>query len=108
MNHWPAIFTTENPGNATAAIWFVVVSLGVYRLSRIIARDTISDKPRARMAARYHGSLVELVTCIWCLSFWFAIIAAVLVYFNPTRPWTLLVCAVLGVSAVAGLLGERG
>jgi hypothetical protein len=106
--HWPAVFVVSNPSAWELTFWILVSALGVYRVARIIAQDSVSDKSRHRLEAHYHGSLVTLVNCIWCLSFWLAIVAAVLTYFDATRPWWILIAAVLSISTIAGLISERG
>jgi hypothetical protein len=101
----PALFTHP----ATAGEWGLVLFLNigaVYRLSRLVARDHLLDKPRNYIESNFHGSLVVLVTCMWCLSFWFGLVAVFFTAWDPTRPWWLALSAVLTMSAVAGLLGE--
>jgi hypothetical protein len=85
----------------------LVNSLAAYRLSRIIARDTVLDRPRNAITNRYHGSLVDLMLCIWCLSFWFAIAAVLLTVWSTTREAWLVIASILSISAVAGQLSER-
>lgn len=101
------IFTTNNPTAAIASLWLVVNALAVYRLSHLVAQDSITAKFRHGVETKYHGSLVTLINCQWCLSFWFSLVAIILMYFDETRPWWLLVCVVLSLSAVAGALAEK-
>lgn len=101
------VFTTNNPTASIASLWLLVNAFAVYRLAHLVARDTITEKFRARVGQKYHGSLVTLINCQWCLSFWFSLIAIILMYFDETRPWWLLVCVLLSLSAVAGMLAEK-
>lgn len=90
--------------------WFLLVVnvFAVFRLSRIVARDTILDAPRTTITERYHGSLIDLMLCMWCLSFWFAILATVLTAWDFTRDGWLVVATVLAISSIVGLLSEIG
>ena|SRR5262252_677467 len=105
--HWPVILITSKPNTTLAIAWFIVNALAVFRLSRIIAHDRIMDKPRHYMNRKYTGSIVNLLTCMWCLSFWFACMAVVLMLFESTRPIWLLTAIMLSLSAVSGMLSER-
>jgi hypothetical protein len=103
--HFPTLFT--NP--TTAGEWAILLVLNVgavYRLSRVVARDSILEKPRHYITGHYRGALVTLLTCMWCLSFWFACVATVLTAWDTTRPWWLLAATVLTLSAFTGLLSE--
>jgi len=88
-----------------AATWLIVDALAVYRLARLIARDGLTKRVRRRMIDRYEGPLVELVSCPWCLSVYFAAGAVVLTYFVPYA-WSFIASG-LAMSAVAGFLAER-
>lgn len=109
MLHAPAfdVLTTTNPTAAVASLWFLVNALAVYRLAHLVARDSITERPRQAFSNKYHGGLVTLVNCQWCLSFWFALVATVFMYFEATRPWWLVICVVLSLSAIGGILSER-
>jgi len=89
--------------------WFVfLLNAGaVYRLSRLVARDTISEPWRGRLAAKFHGPLVNLVQCMWCLSIWFGGLALFLTAWTTTRDLWLIVAYVLSCSAVGGYMSER-
>jgi hypothetical protein len=87
--------------------WIWVLNAGaVYRLSRLVARDAIFERPRNHIEKTYHGMLVTLMTCMWCLSFWFGLIAVGLTLWDVTRPWWMIAAVVLTLSTIAGLLGE--
>jgi hypothetical protein len=84
--------------------WLVVDALAVYRLSRLVARDSITVKFRRWLEARYEGPLVTLSTCLWCLSVSFAAGTVLFTWWIP-MVWSY-VAAGLAFSAVAGLLSE--
>jgi len=79
----------------------------VYRLSRVIARDSILDRPRNAMVENFHGPLVNLIQCMWCLSFWYALVAVFFTAWDTTHDLWLIVAAVLTLSTVTGQLSER-
>ena len=106
--HWPTIFTTRHPTVGVASLWLVLNTLAVFRLSWVVARDSITAGARNRIETKYQGSFISLINCIWCLSFWFAIVGFVLTYFDSTRPWWLAIATILTMSAIAGLLSEWG
>jgi len=94
---------------ATAGEWALILVLNVgavYRLSRIVARDGITEKVRFHIEHKFRGMLVTLLTCMWCLSFWFGIVAVTFTAIDPIRPWWLLLATVLTLSAFTGLLSE--
>jgi hypothetical protein len=105
--HWPTIFTTSNPTVFLAIAWFFVNSLAVFRLSRLVALDSVTARFRQKVNSKFTGSLVELINCVWCLSVWFAAGALVLMLFKDTRPIWLCIAIWLAASAVAGILHER-
>jgi hypothetical protein len=88
-----------------AAVWILVDALAVYRLSRLVTRDTILRPARRWLTARYEGMLVELVGCMWCVSVWLAAAVVALTWWLPY--WWSFPATGLAFSAVAGWLGDR-
>lgn len=91
-------------------LWFALVLLNigaVYRVCRFIARDTLLEPTRQRLAAKYHGMLINLMLCMWCLSFWFAIGAVLLTVWDTTRDAWLVIATMLSVSTAVGYMSER-
>lgn len=100
-----------------AAVWLLVDSLAVYRLTRLIARDTITRPLRRWFQARadpdqYFGLMVrpvgvftEIIACMWCLSIYFAAVVVGLTWWVPF--WWSFGAALLAFSAVAGWLGDK-
>jgi hypothetical protein len=86
--------------------WLIVDALAVYRLVRLVQRDTITNRPRAWLNDRYAGGwLMELTICPWCLSVWIAAAVCTATYFIPTV-WSWF-AAPLALSAAAGWLSDR-
>lgn len=88
-------------------LWLVVDGLAVYRLARLLTRDSLPliARPRDAIAQRWADrALGELVVCPWCVSVWLAagVLAARL--WVPV-PWSML-ALILAWSAVAGFLSS--
>lgn len=84
----------------------LVLNIGaVFRLSILVTQDKILDRPRTWFVANYHGMLVTLIQCPWCISVWFGIAAALLTWFFWM--WWAWVALVLTLSAATGFLAER-
>ena len=110
---------------------FVIYALCIYRLTRLLVEDTISDPVREWLRKRSFGELVErdyvtgnvisrtpapkpgspfswawkLMTCYWCLSLWISAVIVVVAYFNGS--WFQYVCIPFAFSAIAGVISER-
>lgn len=85
---------------------FVVDALAVFRLTRLFARDTITE--RLRTGRKAVGPVLlepaALLGCEWCLSVWFGAGAVALTALWSFWPY---VAAALAFSAVTGVLSER-
>lgn len=84
----------------------VVDALAVYRLTRLVQEDTLTEPAREAVALVLGESRwSELLHCPWCLSVWLAggVVLARRVF---PRAWPA-VARVLAYSAVTGLLTER-
>lgn len=81
----------------------VILIIGlVWRLTRLIQRDTILDRPRTWLDRHTRGMTNTLLWCPWCLSVW---IAALAVTAWPTNaPILHQVAAAALASAVTGHL----
>jgi hypothetical protein len=108
MSSLPDVLTTSHPTTSILLLWLLINAFAVARVSRLIARDTITAGVRNRIQARAEGSLVNLVTCTWCLGIWLAAAATVLTCAASTRGWWLLIAGGLAVAELAGLLNEIG
>lgn len=75
---------------------FTLLGLAAYRTWRLVAEDTILDKPRARL--RLDES--ELVTCPWCLGAWIAV-----AWWGAWKLWDEPVMVVAVPFALSALVG---
>lgn len=48
-------------------IW-ILLSLVVFRISRLIATDTLTTPFRQAVERRFGSSWAELINCMWCVS----------------------------------------
>ena len=110
---------------------FVVVSLAVFRVSRLIVSDSILDRVRIRFLTRHPASdtvfmdggdgrlwvealdgwvaeqpsfFGELISCVWCVGFWVAVLAVIGWWQVPQVVWWIGLPFAL--SAVAGIVEE--
>lgn len=93
---------------------FAILSLGSYRVWRLVAVDTITEPIRDRVFRmaeyqagredRYRFKLDELVTCPWCLGFWIAI--AVWGVWQLVPHATLVVLTPFALNAAVGYMGK--
>ena len=85
----------------------LIVSLAVYRITRLVTEDAIFDRPRTWLEGRAEW-LDTLVTCPWCASFWIGLAATIALY--ATGAVSLPVVAWIGLpfafSGIAGLLSS--
>lgn len=82
----------------------VLNALAVYRAAILITKDKITEPFRNWLDRKYHGWIVELMFCPWCVSMWaggFAV--GMTINFWSVWQW---VCLGAACSAVAGALGE--
>lgn len=113
-------------------VWFVVVALAAYRLTRLWVEDSLPPLPRVRAAidrwaqdrwdAKVYADerprdshlrhlygqdapLSALVSCYWCSGFWFALGCVLVATLVPLQVWALPFLA-LALSAVTGLLSR--
>lgn len=98
----------------------VVTALAVFRLTRLVTSDTITEPLRARVlngpttysraqrkpsAARVR--LYDFITCAWCVSMWIAALAVVELQYRWAW-WAIFpFYVVLALSAVAGYLSAH-
>lgn len=100
------------PAELAAAVpltaWLLVDALAVYRLTRLVTRDSYppAEWLRATVERRWGGSpWSELAVCPWCLSAWVAVVVVAARLALPA--WWTPVALVLTYSAVTGLLSSR-
>lgn len=94
----------DGPHHLTALV-VALTLLTVYRLTRLVTTDVITDRPRSWLRREYEGWLVTLVHCPWCMSVWIAgPVVVMTVYAGEWWRWVMV--GVAG-SAVAGYLAEH-
>lgn len=82
----------------------VLIGLASYRLWRLVAVDTILDKPRDWLLVRVPGYIETLITCPWCLGSWVAF--GVTWATDAVVGLRMPVLAALGAAVVVGALGS--
>lgn len=88
----------------TGSMWWVVVALAAFRLTRLVAVDEVTHRPRQWLSGK-STTAGYWITCPWCVGFWIcaALLGAVLLWPTPTA----YACLVLSWSSVVGVLSER-
>jgi len=81
---------------------FVVVALAVFRLTRLLIVDSITD-PIRDYFTRWEFT-DELLACPWCTSIWLSVPAAAMFWLWPELTYWLSLP--FAFSAVAGLLSR--
>lgn len=88
----------------------LVLGLAGYRAWRIVALDSITERPRMWLLGR-DGRVAEwlgdMLLCPWCLGFWITGGMTFVVWQWWGLPWWLAVFMWLAASAVCGMLGSR-
>jgi hypothetical protein len=105
--------------------WLTCDVLAVYRLTLLIVKDTITEPIRRRLLdfakvtasteatamqmerplwTNRYGRAYELMTCVWCMSVWVAIVVVLLTKFAPSV-WQYP-CFGLALAGAAGFLAE--
>jgi hypothetical protein len=86
---------------------YLILSLAVFRLTRLITTDLILSPVRGLIWRKFPPSgngIGYLITCDWCTSIWVASPVFALYKIWPTP--TMFVCGILAVSAAAGILSR--
>lgn len=98
---------------------FALLTLAVWRVWRLIAEDTILDRPRAWVLGvpgwlptgnetppdGYREKLAVFLTCPFCAGFWLSVAAWAGWLASPH--WTLLAAAPWALSAAVGLVAGK-
>ena len=82
-----------------------ILSLAVYRVTRLIVTDSILDPLREKVLKKFNpqrSSIGYLLTCTWCMSLWVSLPTALFYAYHPSI--TLLVGCIFALSAVASLI----
>lgn len=86
--------------------WYeaALLSLAAYRTWRLIALDTILDRPRAALVKRTGDHVDLFILCSWCCGAWCS-----LGWWAAWQAWphgTLVVAALAALSAAVGVMGK--
>jgi len=99
---------------------FALLSLAVFRIYRLIAEDTILDRPRNRLLRlsagwrdvkdyepppEYRAKWATFFTCPWCLGFWLSVLAWLAWLLFPTE--TIWLTVPWAISAVVALIAKN-
>jgi hypothetical protein len=98
---------------------FVLLALAVFRIYRLIAEDTILDRPRRwllrlgnewqsdgdEIPPEYREKWALFITCPWCLGFWLSVLAWVGWLIFPTE--TIWLAVPWALSAVVALINKN-
>ena len=87
-----------------AWLWLLVNALLVYRLTRLITDDIITDGLRARVT-RLGEPWSSGIECPWCVSFWVSCAVVAVSWMFPNQ-W-VPIATVFALSAVAGSLASH-
>jgi hypothetical protein len=82
----------------------VILSLAVYRITRLIVEDIVLEKARNLVWSKFphtHG-LGYLITCYWCTSFWVSSLIVIAYTIVPVA--VVAVGLVMALSAITGLI----
>lgn len=80
---------------------FLLLALAAFRIFRLVAEDTILDRPRERLI-RWMPKGEEFVTCPHCAGFWITV--GWWACWQAWPHWTVVAAVPLALSAVVGLV----
>lgn len=88
---------------------FIIYSLAVYRLTKLIKDDYITEDIRNKVLDKFPPQTTKIgyfFTCPWCISIWAAATLTLLGKVTPELEKE--VSLILASSAVTGLISENG
>jgi hypothetical protein len=91
----------------TQLLDYVILSLAVYRLTRLITTDVILNKYREKIWNKYpieNEGIGYLITCDWCTSIWASSLVVAMYTIAPDI--AIAVWSVFALSAIAGLMNR--
>ena len=77
-----------------------VVALAAFRTWKLVADDTILDRPRAWLC-RWVGKADVFITCPWCAGFWISVGWAAAWW---AHEWAVYAAVPFAISAVVGIV----
>jgi hypothetical protein len=85
-------------------VHFLILTLAIYRLTRLVIEDTVLEKVRDKIWSRFpesHG-IGYLITCYWCTGFWVSSLVVISYIIVPVP--ALAISSILAFSSAAGLI----
>jgi hypothetical protein len=86
--------------------WYALalLALAAWRIFRLLAEDTILDRPRDRLTARLGDKWELFITCPFCAGFWISL--AWWLVWEAWPHWTLVAATPFAISAVVGMIAS--
>ncbi len=88
---------------------FVLMSLAVFRLIRLVVNDTILDFVRdyfGKFEYDLGKSIFQLITCPWCVGIWAALFIGFIYFLTPLAWFFILILALAGVSSILQIISN--
>lgn len=89
---------------------FLLIALAVFRLTRLVCYDVITDFIRDWLGKHeegtFFGTMSALVRCPWCAGLWFAAFAVFFYFATPIAWPVLLVLALASVATTLQILAN--
>ena len=86
---------------------FFLISLAVFRMTRLFVYDKVTEFIREYFAKRSDGfskNMTELFGCPWCVSMWFSLFIVFIYFIHPIFYLLILITAVAGMAALMQLV----
>ena len=84
---------------------FALLALAGFRIWRLLAEDTILDRPRAAFKQRVGETGETWLLCPWCCGAWLSV--ALWLAWVVSHHWTTVVAVPLAISAVLALVAAN-
>lgn len=96
----------------------LLLSAASYRIWRLLAEDTILDRPRRWIVklprrwregmpipSEYRSDLAQFINCPWCFGWWIAL--SVWALWEANHHWTEIVAVPFAISAAVGIIRSQ-
>lgn len=90
--------------------WLALVTvLACARLTRLITRDSIFERPRLALINRLGPASkpAELLTCDWCMAVWVSACVVPAAWWYGDRSWIAVPLTILAAAHLVGLIATR-
>lgn len=89
---------------------FVLMTLAIFRLVRLVTYDSITAFIRDSFAgadpSSLRGTLGTLINCPWCTGLWFSLVIVFFYFLTPASWYAILVLALAAVASFLQLLSN--